>query len=85
MKIDEKVNNKTIEIFKRYKTSNSGKNMYTCLCCGKKTCVSDSCSIGGAYLVCNRCAQDKFDGWTKCREWQEMLEKERVKGGKGNE
>ena len=85
MKIDEKVNNKNIETFKRYKISYSGKNMYTCVCCGKKTCISDSYSIGGAYLVCNECAWDKFGGWTKCREWQEMLEKESVKEGGEND
>ena len=77
MKIDEKVNNENIKLFERYGISNSEKNIYTCVCCGEKTCISNSCSIGGAYLVCNRCAWDKFDGWTKCREWQEeMLEKE---------
>ena len=77
MKIDEKVNNKNIELFKRYKISNNEKNIYTCVCCGKKTCISDSSSIRGAYLVCNRCAWDKFDGWSTCREWQDkMLEKE---------
>lgn len=77
MKIDEKVNNENIKLFKRYRISNSEKNIYTCVCCGKKTCISDSSSIGGAYLVCNRCAWDKFNGWSDCREWQEkMLEKE---------
>ena len=79
MKIDEKVNNKNIETFKRYKTSYCGKNMYTCVCCGKKTCICDSTSIRGAYLICNQCAEDKFNGWRNCREWQaEMFIKARL-------
>lgn len=73
MKIDEKVNNENIKLFERYGLSYCEKNMYTCVCCGKKTCISDSSSIGGAYLVCNRCAWDKFDGWSDCREWQEKM------------
>ena len=75
--IDEKVNKENIKLFKRYEISNSEKNIYTCVCCGKKTCISDSSSIGGAYLVCAECAHDKFNGWHNCMEWQEkMLEKE---------
>lgn len=76
MKIDEKVNNKNIELFERYGINNREENIYTCVCCEKKTCISDSCSIGGAYLVCNRCAWGKFDGWGDCREWQEKMLKE---------
>ena len=73
MKIDEKVNNENINLFERYRISNSEKNIYTCVCCGKKTCISDSSSIRGAYLVCNRCANNQFNGWRNCREWQEEM------------
>lgn len=76
MKIDEKVNKENIKLFKRYGISNRN-NIYTCVCCGKKTCISDSSSIEGAYLVCSRCAYDKFGCWSYCAEWQEeMLEEE---------
>ena len=76
MKIDEKVNKENIQLFKRYGISHREENIYTCICCGKKTCIGDSSSIRGAYLVCRRCAYDKFNGWHNCIEWQEkMLEK----------
>ena len=77
MKIDEKVNKENIELFKRYGI-NSDDNTYPCVCCGKKTCADDSCSVEGAYLVCDECVFDKFDSsWNNCKEWQnEMLEKE---------
>jgi hypothetical protein len=73
MKIDEKVNQENIKLFERYGISNMEENIYTCVCCGKKTCISDSSSIGGAYLVCGWCAYDKFGGWHDCREWQEKM------------
>lgn len=40
-------------------------------CCGRKTCLNNSSSIQGAYLVCGRCAWDKFGNWYNCRKWQE--------------
>lgn len=77
MKIDEKVNKENIKLFKKYGISNMDENIYTCVCCGRKTCLDNSGSIKGAYLVCGECAWDKFDGWYNCREWQKkMLEKE---------
>ena len=78
MKIDEKVNKENIELFKKFGLSHFEDNIYTCICCGKKTCLYDSTSIEGAYLVCSRCVYDKFvDSWCNCKEWQnEMLEKE---------
>ena len=76
MKIDEKVNKENIELFKKFGINNDA-NIYTCVCCGKKTCLDNSGSIKGAYLVCGECAWDKFDGWYNCREWQdEMIKKE---------
>lgn len=78
MKIDEKVNKENVKLFERYGINNND-NIYTCVCCGRKTCLDNSGSIKGAYLVCGECAWDKFDGWSDCREWQrEML-------GKGEE
>ena len=78
MKIDEKVNKENIKLFKRYGLNHIEDNIYTCICCGKKTCLNSSTSIEGAYLVCDRCVDDKFNGsWYDCKEWQnEMLEKE---------
>ena len=73
MKIDEKVNNENIKLFERYGLSYCEKNMYTCVCCGKKTSIDDSCSVGGAYLVCGGCAYDKFGSWHNCRKWQEKM------------
>ena len=76
MEIDEKVNKENIKLFKRYGISNRD-NIYTCVCCGKKTCIDDSASIEGAYLVCRRCAYDKFGSWSYCAVWQlEMLEED---------
>ena len=77
MKIDKKVNKENIELFKKFGVSNGENNIYTCVCCGKKTCADDSCSVGGAYLVCVGCIFDKFNGsWHNCMEWQdEMLKK----------
>ena len=78
MKIDKKVNKENIELFKKFEIGNETDNIYTCVCCGKKTCINNSCSIEGAYLVCNRCVYDKFDAyWHNCREWQlKMLREE---------
>ena len=71
MTIDKKVNKENIELFKKFKVSNEEDNIYTCVCCGKKTCINNSTSIEGAYLVCNGCVYDKFNGyWEHCREWQ---------------
>ena len=72
MKIDEKVNNKNIKLFEKYGTHNND-DIYTCGCCGKKTSIPKSCSVGGAYLVCTKCSVEKFHGWYKCREWQEKM------------
>lgn len=75
-KIDEKVNKENIELFKKFGINNDD-NIYTCVCCGKKTCISSSTSIEGAYLVCGCCVYDKFNGFYNCRKWQdEMLGKE---------
>lgn len=77
MKIDEKVNKENIKLFKKYGISNSEENIYTCVCCGRKTCITDSSSIQGAYLVCCQCAYNKFGCWTYCGEWQvEMIGEE---------
>ena len=77
MKVDKKVNKENIELFKKFGVNNED-DIYTCVCCGKKTCADDSCSVGGAYLVCDGCVFDKFNGsWHNCMEWQdEMLKKE---------
>lgn len=82
MKIDKKVNNKNIKLFKKFGVNNGEDDIYTCICCGKKTCANDSCSIEGAYLVCSECVDDKFNGsWYDCKDWQnEMLEKEKKNG-----
>ena len=79
MKIDEKVNKENIKLFKKYGFMNDEDNIYICVCCGKKTCLYSSTSIEGAYLVCNSCFYDKFNGyWDGCKEWQEeMLKKEK--------
>lgn len=78
MKIDEKVNKENIELFEKFGLNHFEDNIYTCVCCGKKTCISSSTSIEGHYLVCEECIFDKFNGsWLDCKEWQnEMLEKE---------
>ena len=79
MKIDEKVNKENVKLFKKYGLINDEDNIYTCVCCGKKTCISSSTSIEGAYLVCNRCVYDKLGSYHNCREWQdEMLKKEKL-------
>ena len=76
MKVDEKVNKENVKLFKRYGINNDN-DIYTCVCCGKKTCIGSSTSIEGAYLVCNRCVYDKFGSYHKCSEWQdEMIKKE---------
>ena len=81
-KIDEKVNKENIELFEKFGLNHMKDNIYTCVCCGKKTCLDNSISIEGAYLVCNRCVYDKFiDSLYDCKEWQnEMLEKELEEG-----
>ena len=77
-KIDEKVNKENIKLFKRYGISKDEERIYTCVCCGKKTSISSSCSVQGAYLVCTRCVYDKFNRYRYCMEWQdEMLKKEK--------
>lgn len=74
-KIDKKVNKENIELFKN---NHFEDDIYTCVCCGKKTCLNNSTSIEGAYLVCDRCVDDKFNGsWYDCKDWQnEMIKKE---------
>lgn len=80
MKIDKKINKKNIKLFKKFGVINGENNIYTCICCGKKTCADDSCSVEGSYLVCVGCIFDKFNGsWHNCMEWQdEMLKKEKL-------
>ena len=73
MKIDERTNKYNIELFKRYGLNNEDDNFYTCVCCGKQTCINCSTSIKGAYLVCNRCVYDKFGSYHKCSEWQDEM------------
>lgn len=79
MKIDKKVNKKNIKLFKKFGVNNDEDDIYTCICCGKKTCADDSCSVEGAYLVCIGCIFDKFNGsWHNCMKWQdEMIKKEK--------
>ena len=75
--IDKKVNEENIKLFKRYNISKQDERIYTCVCCGRKTSISHSCSVEGAYLVCTRCVYDKFKCYHNCMEWQdEMLKKE---------
>ena len=79
MTIDKEVNKENIELFKKFEISNDTDNIYTCVCCGKKTCINNSCSLEGAYLVCNRCVYDKFDySWHNCREWQLKMFREEL-------
>ena len=81
IKIDKKVNKENIELFKKFGVSNGENNIYTCVCCGKKTCADDSCSVGGAYLVCDQCVFDKFDSsWNNCMKWQDEM----IKGEKND-
>ena len=78
MNIDEKVNKENVKLFKRYGISHTEDNIYTCVFCGKKTCINCSTSIHGAYVVCNKCVVNYFSGnWHNCMKWQdEMLKKE---------
>ena len=78
IKIDKKVNKENIELFEKFGLNHMEDNIYTCICCGKKTSLYSSTSIEGAYLVCSRCVYDKFyDSWYNCKEWQnEMFKKE---------
>ena len=82
MNIDEKVNKENIKLFEKFGFNHIEDNNYTCVCCGKKTCLNSSTSIEGAYLVCSECVDDKFNGsWYDCKDWQnEMLEKEKKNG-----
>ena len=73
MKVDKQINNQNIKLFKRYGIKNNEEKIYTCVCCGRKTSINDSGSIRGAYLVCGRCAYDKFDGWYGLRKWQRKM------------
>ena len=73
MKIDEKINNQNIKLLKKYGIRNSEEEIYTCVCCGEKVNINNSCSIGGAYLVCFGCVYEKFGGWYETREWQEKM------------
>lgn len=79
MEIDKKVNKENIELFKKYGLINDEDNIYTCVCCGKKTCLDGSCSIEGHYLVCVGCIFDKLNSsWNNCMKWQdEMIKKEK--------
>ena len=73
-KICKEINKKNREVFKKFGVSNEKDNIYTCVCCGKKTCIKNSCSIEGAYLVCNSCVYNEFDGyWEECTEWQHKM------------
>lgn len=76
--INKKVNEENIKLFKRYGISKDEDDIYTCVCCGKKTSIRFSNSIKGAYLVCDRCVFDKFTAsFYNCRKWQEeMIKKE---------
>lgn len=75
--IDKKVNEENIKLFKRYDISKQDERIYTCVCCGRKTSISHSCSVEGAYLVCTNCVYDKFKRYRYAMEWQdEMLKKE---------
>ena len=81
IKIDKKVNKENIELFKKFGVSNGENNIYTCVCCGKKTCADDSCSVGGAYLVCDKCVFNKFNSsWNNCMKWQDEM----IKGEKND-
>lgn len=83
MKIDEKVNKENIELFEKFGVNNGEDDIYTCICCGKKTCADDSCSVEGDYLVCVGCIFDKFNGsWNNCMKWQDEMIKKEKKNGK---
>ena len=82
MKVDEKVNKENVKLFKRYGINNDD-NIYTCVCCGKKVCADESCSVGGAYLVCDGCVFDKFGAsFHNCREWQDEMIKKELEDGR---
>ena len=73
MKIDEKANKENVKLFKRYGIMNRN-NIYTCVCCGKKTCIDCSTSIEGAYLVCHHCVNNYFSGNIhNCMGWQDDM------------
>lgn len=74
MKIDEVINKQNIELFKRYNLTKTAEKIYKCVICGRSTCLNNSSSIEGTYLVCGWCAYDKeFDGWYEVRQWQNKM------------
>lgn len=77
MKIDETINKQNIELFKRYNITKKEEKIYKCVICKRSTCLDDSSSNKGAYLVCGWCAYDKFRNWNNLRRWQNrMIKKE---------
>ena len=81
--IDKKVNEENIKLFKRYDISRQNARIYTCVCCGRKTSISSSTSVEGAYLVCTNCVYDKFKCYRNVMQWQdEMLKKEKEENEK---
>ena len=86
LKYDMKANYENVRLFKKNLFRNSD-DIYTCVLCGCKTCLSDSTSLMGYKLMCNTCAYAKFqDHYGDARKWQrheydafkEMMNNERT-------
>lgn len=80
MKIDEATNKQNIELFKRYDLNNPEERIYKCVICGRNTCLDNSSSIKGAYLVCVGCAYgERFHSWYEVWQWQNKMIGEEIK------
>lgn len=70
LKYDMKANYENVRLFNKWHFRNSDE-IYTCVLCGCKTCLSDSTSLMGYKLICNTCAYAKFPvHYGDARKWQ---------------
>ena len=60
--IDEKLNNKNIEIFEKKDIHLGSENRHTCVLCKSKTSIDNSISNRGNKLICVPCVYKYFEG-----------------------
>lgn len=73
----EQIDKENVEIFRKYRIGKSEEDMYRCVICGEKACISNSLSRMGHRLMHTQCMERTF-GYDKVIDafrWMEEQDK----------
>lgn len=72
----KKIDAKNIQTLKEYGLSRDEENLYRCVICGKKACISNSMSYQGHRLMHTSCANKVFKPVNMIKAFQWMAEQD---------